>query len=56
LSRSGSETTAIQKRYGIAGMPTVIVFSASGKELERFSGFKSPGEVTAILEKYAPTN
>jgi thiol:disulfide interchange protein DsbD len=56
LSRSGSETTAAQKRYDIVGMPTVIVFSPLGKELDRFTGFKPPDEVAAILRKHAPSN
>jgi thioredoxin:protein disulfide reductase len=52
LSKPGIETMAAQKRYDIVGMPTVIVFSSSGKELDRFTGFKPPEEVAPILRGY----
>lgn len=39
------------KKYGVAGMPTVIFFSADGKEKERFTGFKEAAEVAQIMDR-----
>jgi len=47
-----SETnTALLRRYGVAGMPTVIFFAPDGSELERFSGFRSPEQVIPVLQR-----
>lgn len=35
--------------YGIPGLPTVILFDASGREVTRFFGFKPPREVLELL-------
>jgi len=43
---------ALQKKYKIIGMPTVLIISPEGKELYRFEGFKGPDEVLNILKKY----
>ena len=38
-SKSGSE---LQQKYGVRGLPTVIILDKNGKELKRFSGFLKP--------------
>jgi thiol:disulfide interchange protein len=39
------------RRYDVKGMPTVIFFSPSGQELERFVGFKSAADVSSIMDR-----
>jgi thiol:disulfide interchange protein DsbD len=36
---------ALQKRFGVVGLPTVILLSPGGRELGRFVAFKTPAEV-----------
>lgn len=36
---------ALQKKFGVIGLPTVILLSPQGRELGRFVAYKSPGEV-----------
>lgn len=52
LTKSGPETSKIQRQYGIIGLPLVGLFESNGKELFRFEGYKSPREVIDILEQY----
>jgi thiol:disulfide interchange protein DsbD len=40
---------AARQRYGIVGLPTVIVYDAGGQETARFFGFKGPEEVLELL-------
>jgi thiol:disulfide interchange protein DsbD len=42
----------IQKRYKILGMPTVIITDSKGKEIDRFTGYKSPKEVSGFMRKH----
>src|SRR5688572_23451114 len=46
------DNTASAQRYGIKGIPTLILFS-QGKEVERVVGATSKDSITRILEKYA---
>jgi thiol:disulfide interchange protein DsbD len=46
------QNTEIQKRYKILGMPTVIITDSQGKEIDRFTGYKSPKEVSEFLRKH----
>lgn len=46
------DNTASAQRYGIKGIPTLILFNA-GKEVERVVGATSKDSITRILEKYA---
>lgn len=45
------ETAALNAKYGVVGMPTVIFFDPTGRELERFSGFKDADDVAALMER-----
>lgn len=44
--------SGIQKKYHIIGMPTVILADSKGREIDRFTGYQSPAEVTAFLRKH----
>ena len=50
LTKNDTNAKEFQKKYKILGMPTVIIFDSSGKEITRFEGFKSPQEVLALLK------
>ena len=45
------DNTASAQRYGIKGIPTLILFS-EGKEVERVVGATSKDSITRIIEKY----
>ena len=45
------DNTASAQRFGIKGIPTLILFS-EGKEVERVVGATSRDSITRILEKY----
>lgn len=52
LTKNDKKTGTVQKEYKILGMPTVILLDSEGKELTRFEGYQSPGEVVKILQRY----
>jgi thiol:disulfide interchange protein DsbD len=52
LTKNDKNTEAIQKKYNIIGMPTVILFNQSRKELFRFEGYRPPEDVLQILKRY----
>ena len=45
------DNTATAQRYGIKGIPTLILFS-EGKEVERVVGATGKDSITRIIEKY----
>ena len=45
------DNTATAQRYGIKGIPTLILFS-EGKEVERVVGATSRESITKMMEKY----
>ena len=45
------DNTASAQRYGIKGIPTLILFN-DGKEVERVVGATSKDSITRIIEKY----
>lgn len=49
FTRGGDFYQAAAERYGIRGLPTVIIYDSSGEEAQRFFGFKGPEEVLAIM-------
>lgn len=53
MTQNNEAVKALQKKYGIVGMPTVLVMTPDGKELGRFTGFKSPAETIRFLEAHA---
>jgi thiol:disulfide interchange protein DsbD len=42
----------MKKKYKITGMPTVMLFSPSGEEITRFTGFKSADDFVALLDQH----
>jgi thiol:disulfide interchange protein DsbD len=56
LTKTGVETKSIQDKYGVVGMPTIILFDSTGKELFRFEGFKPPEDVAEILRRFSGSN
>ena len=53
LTKSGEREKALQRKYGVIGMPTVIVLSPDGKERGRFEGFQAPEQVSRFLREKA---
>jgi thiol:disulfide interchange protein DsbD len=51
-TRNDEQTKSRMEKYGVLGMPTVILFDPSGKELDRFEGFHPPDAVISFLKKY----
>ncbi len=45
MTKNTDADQAIMKRYGVRGLPTVILLSPEGKELGRFVGYKSPAQI-----------
>lgn len=45
------DNTATAQRYGIKGIPTLILFN-EGKEVERVVGATGKDSITRIIEKY----
>ena len=45
------DNTATAQRYGIKGIPTLILFN-DGKEVERVVGATGKDSITRIIEKY----
>lgn len=41
----------LQRRYGVRGLPTVIVFDASGREVARETRFVPPAQMVALLRR-----
>ena len=56
MTERNDANAAVQKHYGVVGMPTVIFFDSSGAELERFAGFKKAADVAPILERVLAAN
>jgi thiol:disulfide interchange protein DsbD len=51
MTANSDEDEAVMERYEVTGLPAVIVFDASGKEVGRITEFKKPDEFLPILEK-----
>jgi thiol:disulfide interchange protein DsbD len=51
MTRRSPENDALNRKYGVVGMPTVIFFDSQGTELERFSGFKDAADLSGIMER-----
>lgn len=50
-TKNGDAEKALQKKYGVIGLPTVIYLSPDGKELSRFEGYQSAEKVAGIIAK-----
>jgi thiol:disulfide interchange protein DsbD len=53
MTKKNEKTAEAQKRFGILGMPTVVLMSSDRRELGRFTGFKQPDEVLNWLRAHA---
>ena len=51
FTRKNEDNEKLKKELGIIGMPTVILFDASGGERKRFSGFLKAGEFLELLRR-----
>jgi len=49
FTRRNDKSKALRKSLNIIGMPTIIFLSPDGKELKRFSGFKTKNEFLKVL-------
>ena len=47
-SKAGTE---MQQKYGVRGLPTVIITDKNGKELKRFSGFLKPSAFLTLFNE-----
>jgi thioredoxin-related protein len=45
----GDLEKALVKRFRVEGYPTILVLDAAGKELGRFSGYRSSGAMLEFL-------
>lgn len=45
------ETEKVRKKFNILGMPTIIIYNSSGKEVSRLTGFVNADEFLKILNK-----
>jgi len=51
MTARNDANAALQARYGVVGMPTVIFFDSTGRERERFAGFKKAADLAPLLER-----
>ena len=51
LKVNASREESLRERYGLQGVPTVVLLDAKGNEVDRFSGFMGPEEFLAFLAK-----
>jgi thiol:disulfide interchange protein DsbD len=49
LTKPSAEMNAIQRKYNVQGLPTVILFDKDGNEVRRFSGFKDAETTLRVL-------
>ncbi|MGC8762430.1 MAG: cytochrome c biogenesis protein CcdA [Acidobacteriota bacterium] len=54
MTRNTEEDAALQRRFGVKGLPTVILLSPSGEERGRFTGFKAPADLVRWMEPLLP--
>ena len=55
MTKNSAENKAILNKYEVFGMPTVIFFDSTGKELERFSGFISADDMAPYMQRALAT-
>jgi thiol:disulfide interchange protein DsbD len=51
FTKASPELAAKQSKYGVQGLPTVILMDSKGEEINRFSGFRGPEEVLEMLKQ-----
>lgn len=52
MTKKNDENKAILQRFAIKGLPTVILLAPGGRELGRFTGFKSPANTAGWLKGF----
>ena len=52
-TKNGEAEKALQKKYGVVGLPTVIFLSPAGEELGRFEGYQPPDKVLGFIAEAA---
>ncbi len=52
FTRSSPWVEEMKRKYEITGMPTVIFLEPSGEEIARFTGFKSAGDLLALMDDH----
>ncbi|MFA8342721.1 MAG: protein-disulfide reductase DsbD family protein [Rhodothermaceae bacterium] len=50
MTKSDDHKEALRKKFGAKGMPTLIIFDTTGKEVKRFTGYVGPDEFVKILK------
>lgn len=55
MTARNDANAALQARYGVVGMPTVIFFDSTGRERERFAGFKKAADLAPLMERVLAT-
>lgn len=53
FTRSDPELEALRKKYGVGGLPTVMILGPDGSERSRFTSFKTPEETVEWLNTYS---
>lgn len=54
FSVMNDSTRALQKKYNILGMPTILILMSNGEEVERTTGFQSSEQMISFLRTYVP--
>jgi len=52
-TRSDPNLDALRKKYGVGGLPTVMILGPEGKERSRFTSYKSPEETVEWLNTHS---
>ncbi|MFH1436899.1 MAG: cytochrome c biogenesis protein CcdA [Pseudomonadota bacterium] len=50
LTDMDDDDEAIQEKYGIGGLPTLLIFDSGGKETSRITEFIGPGDMIEIIK------
>ena len=49
ITEETAATTTLTQKYGVKGVPTIILFSPRGGERQRFVGYVGPDEMLAAM-------
>lgn len=49
LTEENDETAALMEKYAVKGVPTVLIFSATGEETHRLVGYVGPDDMLAAM-------
>lgn len=49
MTHDDDATEALGERFGVRGLPTVLLYDSTGKEVQRFTDFVTPAELGAAL-------